>query len=101
MAPGRLRSIALFYTLQSKEQKRLLFFLKCYRSSIENIVRIGPNALSMKSATAFEEIHEHASPLVKSHDFYSAFSAIPGLYNNHNAVDQKMHLRKGQVMAHA
>lgn len=38
---------------------------------------------------------------MKSHDFYSAFSAIPGLYNTHNAVDKKMHSRKRRVMAHA
>lgn len=32
----------------------------------------------MKSTMALKDIHGHGLPLVKNHDFYSAFSAIPG-----------------------
>jgi cytochrome P450 len=65
------------------------------------VVRIGPNKLSFKSAAALKDIYGHGSTLVKPDDFYSAFSAIPGRYNTHNATNKVEHARKRRVLSHA
>ena len=65
------------------------------------IVRIGPSTLSFRSATALKDIYGHGSTLVKKDDFYAAFSAVPGIYNTHNATSKVEHARKRRVMSHA
>lgn len=98
---GKFRLIDIRLTLKSRRAEVACDVPLLIAPPSGNIILIGPDTLSMKSATALKDIYDHGSPLVKNQDFYSAFSAIPGLYNTHNVVNKKMHSRKRRVMAHA
>ncbi|KAF2690632.1 cytochrome P450 [Lentithecium fluviatile CBS 122367] len=64
------------------------------------IVRIGPNSLSINSATALKSVYGFRSNVRKA-DFYTAFPATKDTYNVHSSIDKMQHARKRRVMSHA
>lgn len=64
------------------------------------MVRIGPNSLSINSATALKTIYGFKSNVRKA-DFYSAFPANKNSYSVHSSIDKQMHARKRRVLSHA
>jgi cytochrome P450 len=63
-------------------------------------VRIAPNVVSVNTVTALHDIYGHGKKIRKS-DFYSAFPAIKGVWNTHNAIDKSVHGRKRRVLSQA
>jgi hypothetical protein len=63
-------------------------------------VRIGPNTLSINSATALKSIYGFKANVIKS-DFYDAFPATKGSVNTHSARVKEVHARKRRVLSHA
>jgi hypothetical protein len=64
------------------------------------IVRLGPNHLSINTATALKSIYGFRSN-VKKADFYEAFPANKQTTNVHSSIDKGMHARKRRVLSHA
>jgi hypothetical protein len=64
------------------------------------IVRIGPNSLSINTATALKSIYGFRSNVRKA-DFYTAFPASKATVNVHSSIDKLQHARKRRVMSHA
>ncbi|KAF2490822.1 cytochrome P450 [Lophium mytilinum] len=64
------------------------------------IVRIGPNTLSINTASALKTIYGFKSNVKKS-DFYDAFPVNKNAVNVHSTRDKKVHARKRRVLSHA
>lgn len=63
-------------------------------------VRLGPNLLSVNTATGLKTIYGHRSN-VKKADFYKAFPSTPKAVSVHSSIDKMQHARKRRVMSHA
>ncbi|KAJ4294588.1 hypothetical protein N0V90_008279 [Kalmusia sp. IMI 367209] len=63
-------------------------------------VRIGPNMLSINTASALKTIYGFRANVRKA-DFYTAFPANKKTYNVHSSIDKMQHARKRRVMSHA
>ncbi|KAL1797315.1 hypothetical protein ACET3X_003921 [Alternaria dauci] len=63
-------------------------------------VRLGPNLLSVNTATGLKTIYGFRSN-VKKASFYHAFPSTPKAVSVHSAVDKMQHARKRRVMSHA
>ena len=63
-------------------------------------MRIGPNTLSINTATALKSIYGFRANVRKA-DFYTAFPANKHTYNVHSSIDKLQHARKRRVMSHA
>lgn len=63
-------------------------------------VRIAPNFISVNTVTGLHDIYGHGKKIRKS-NFYSAFPAIKGVWNTHNAIDKGVHGRKRRVLSQA
>ncbi|PMD34344.1 cytochrome P450 [Hyaloscypha variabilis F] len=63
-------------------------------------VRVAPNFVSVNTVTGLHDIYGHGKKIRKS-DFYSAFPAIKGAWNTHNAIDKQLHGRKRRVLSQA
>lgn len=63
-------------------------------------MRIGPNSLSVNTATALKTIYGFRSNVIKG-DFYEAFPATPASVSVHSAIDKQQHARKRRVISHA
>jgi cytochrome P450 len=63
-------------------------------------VRVAPNFVSVNTVTGLHDIYGHGKKIRKS-DFYSAFPAIKGVWNTHNAIDKGIHGRKRRVLSQA
>lgn len=63
-------------------------------------VRLGPNLLSVNSASALKTIYGFKSNVRKS-DFYLAFPAKKGSESVHSTIDKQVHARKRRVLSHA
>ncbi|RPA99485.1 cytochrome P450 [Choiromyces venosus 120613-1] len=67
------------------------------------VIRFAPNLISFNSASSLKAIYGH-SPLSRSlqkSQFYSAFPAVKGVYNTHNAISKVEHGRKRRVLSAA
>ncbi|KAL6703023.1 hypothetical protein ACN47E_010299 [Coniothyrium glycines] len=63
-------------------------------------VRLGPNLLSVNTATGLKSIYGFRAN-VKKGDFYKAFPSTPRAVSVHSAIDKAQHARKRRVMSHA
>ncbi|RAR12621.1 cytochrome P450 [Stemphylium lycopersici] len=63
-------------------------------------VRLGPNLLSVNTATGLKTIYGFRSN-VKKASFYEAFPSTPKAISVHSAIDKMQHARKRRVMSHA
>ncbi|KAF1967614.1 cytochrome P450 [Bimuria novae-zelandiae CBS 107.79] len=63
-------------------------------------VRIGPNTLSINTATALKTIYGFRANVRKA-DFYTAFPANKKTVNVHSSIDKLQHARKRRVLSHA
>ncbi|KAJ8116848.1 hypothetical protein OPT61_g1828 [Boeremia exigua] len=63
-------------------------------------VRLGPNMLSVNTATGLKTIYGFRSN-VKKADFYKAFPSTPAAVSVHSAIDKMQHARKRRVMSSA
>jgi cytochrome P450 len=64
------------------------------------IVRFGPNSLSINSNTALKAIYGHKANVKKS-QFYSVFPPTKDTFNTHSSIDKASHARKRRVLSHA
>ena len=65
-----------------------------------NIVRYGPNSISINTNTALHDIYGFKANVRKA-NFYSAFPASKGTWSTHSAIDKKLHARKRRVLSQA
>ncbi|KAF1940971.1 cytochrome P450 [Clathrospora elynae] len=63
-------------------------------------VRLGPNLLSVNTATGLKTIYGFRSNVRKA-SFYEAFPSTPKAVSVHSAIDKTQHARKRRVMSHA
>ncbi|KAH4902845.1 hypothetical protein HBI80_129350 [Parastagonospora nodorum] len=63
-------------------------------------VRLGPNLLSVNTATGLKAIYGFRSNVRKA-SFYEAFPSTPKAVSVHSAIDKMQHARKRRVMSHA
>ncbi|KAI8934053.1 hypothetical protein NX059_008819 [Plenodomus lindquistii] len=63
-------------------------------------VRLGPNLLSVNTATGLKTIYGFRSN-VKKASFYEAFPSTPKAVSVHSSIDKVQHARKRRVMSHA
>jgi hypothetical protein len=63
-------------------------------------VRLGPNLLSVNTATGLKTIYGFRSNVRKA-SFYEAFPSTPSAVSVHSAIDKTQHARKRRVMSHA
>lgn len=63
-------------------------------------VRLGPNLLSVNTATGLKTIYGFRANVRKA-DFYTAFPSTPKAVSVHSAIDKAQHARKRRVMSHA
>ncbi|KAJ4365024.1 hypothetical protein N0V83_008640 [Neocucurbitaria cava] len=63
-------------------------------------VRLGPNLLSVNTATGLKSIYGFRSNVRKA-SFYEAFPSTPKAVSVHSAIDKMQHARKRRVMSHA
>jgi hypothetical protein len=63
-------------------------------------VRLGPNLLSVNTATGLKTIYGFRSNVRKA-SFYEAFPSTPQAVSVHSAIDKMQHARKRRVMSHA
>lgn len=67
------------------------------------VIRFAPNLISFNSASSLRTIYGH-TPLSRSlqkSQFYSAFPAVKGVHNTHNAISKAEHGRKRRVLSAA
>jgi len=64
------------------------------------VVRFGPNSLSINSNTALKAIYGHKVNVKKS-QFYSVFPPTKDTFNTHSSIDKSSHARKRRVLSHA
>ncbi|PUU77174.1 cytochrome P450 [Tuber borchii] len=67
------------------------------------VIRFAPNLISFNSASSLKTIYGH-TPLSRSlqkSQFYSAFPAVKGVHNTHNAISKAEHGRKRRVLSAA
>ncbi|KAL7276384.1 hypothetical protein RUND412_000621 [Rhizina undulata] len=67
------------------------------------VVRFAPNLLSINTSTALKTIYGHspASRALQKSSFYTAFPAVKGVHNTHNAINKIEHGRKRRVLSAA
>jgi cytochrome P450 len=65
-----------------------------------DIVRYGPNSISINTNTALHEIYGFKANVRKAH-FYSVFPAQKGAWSTHSAIDKGLHARKRRVLSQA
>jgi cytochrome P450 len=65
------------------------------------IVRVAPNMLSFNSATALKSIYGHSpnSRNIQKGKFYTAYPAVKGVHNTHNAISKMEHGFKRRVLS--
>jgi cytochrome P450 len=63
-------------------------------------VRLGPNLLSVNTATGLKSIYGFRSNVRKA-SFYEAFPSTPKAVSVHSAIDKMQHARKRRVLSHA
>ncbi|KAF2027825.1 cytochrome P450 [Setomelanomma holmii] len=63
-------------------------------------VRLGPNLLSVNTASGLKTIYGFRSNVRKA-SFYEAFPSTPKAVSVHSAIDKMQHARKRRVMSHA
>jgi hypothetical protein len=63
-------------------------------------VRLGPNLLSINTATGLKSIYGFRSNVRKA-SFYEAFPSTPKAVSVHSAIEKTQHARKRRVMSHA
>jgi cytochrome P450 len=63
-------------------------------------VRLGPNLLSVNTATGLKTIYGFRSNVRKA-SFYEAFPSTKAAVSVHSAIDKMQHARKRRVMSHA
>ncbi|KAF2737258.1 cytochrome P450 [Polyplosphaeria fusca] len=78
---------------------RHLEYQRCH-TIYGSYVRIGPNSLSINTATALKTIYGFRAN-VKKADFYTAFPANKNTVSVHSSIDKLQHARKRRVMSHA
>lgn len=63
-------------------------------------MRLGPNLLSINTATGLKTIYGFRANVRKG-DFYKAFPSTPKAVSVHSSIDKMQHARKRRVMSHA
>ena len=65
-----------------------------------DIVRYGPNSISINTNTALQTIYSFKANVRKA-NFYSVFPATKGSWSTHSAIDKNLHARKRRVLSQA
>ena len=65
-----------------------------------DVVRLGPNSVSINTATALKDIYGFKANVKKS-NFYSVFPATKAAFSTHTAIDKAVHARKRRVLSQA
>jgi cytochrome P450 len=65
-----------------------------------DVVRFGPNSISINTHTALRDIYGFKANVKKS-DFYSVFPATKAAFSTHTAIDKAVHARKRRVLSQA
>ena len=65
-----------------------------------DVVRFGPNSVSINTNTALRDIYGFKANVKKS-SFYSVFPATKGAFSTHTAIDKAVHARKRRVLSQA
>lgn len=65
-----------------------------------DVVRFGPNSVSINTHTALRDIYGFKANVKKS-DFYSVFPATKAAFSTHTAIDKAVHARKRRVLSQA
>ncbi|KAF2796452.1 cytochrome P450 [Melanomma pulvis-pyrius CBS 109.77] len=99
--PGpRLAAITdIYLAVYAYRGSRHLEYHRCH-TVYGPIVRLGPNHLSINSATALKSIYGFRANVQKA-DFYEAFPANKSTVNVHSSIDKQQHARKRRVLSHA
>ena len=65
------------------------------------MVRVAPNMLSFNSASALKSIYGHSnvSRHIQKGQFYTAYPAVKGVHNTHNAISKLEHGFKRRVLS--
>lgn len=65
------------------------------------VVRVAPNMLSFNSATALKLIYGHSANArnIQKGQFYTAYPAVKGVHNTHNAISKMEHGFKRRVLS--
>lgn len=65
------------------------------------VVRVAPNMLSFNSASALKSIYGHSnvSRHIQKGQFYTAYPAVKGVHNTHNAISKLEHGFKRRVLS--
>jgi cytochrome P450 len=78
---------------------RHLDFYRLHRE-YGDIVRYGPNSISINTNTALHRIYGFKANVQKA-NFYSVFPASKGAWSTHSAIDKGLHARKRRVLSQA
>ena len=65
-----------------------------------DIVRYGPNSVSINNNTALQDIYGAKANVQKS-KYYTAFPAAKGAFSTHSVIDRSVHARKKRVLSQA
>ncbi|KAI9871341.1 MAG: hypothetical protein M1830_003014 [Pleopsidium flavum] len=65
-----------------------------------DVVRFGPNSVSINTSTALRDIYGFKANVKKS-NFYTVFPATKGAFSTHTAIDKSVHARKRRVLSQA
>lgn len=65
-----------------------------------DVVRFGPNSVSINTHTALRDIYGFKANVKKS-DFYSVFPINKAAFSTHTAIDKAVHARKRRVLSQA
>lgn len=65
-----------------------------------DVVRFGPNSVSINTNTALRDIYGFKANVKKS-NFYSVFPATKAAFSTHTAIDKSVHARKRRVLSQA
>jgi cytochrome P450 len=66
-----------------------------------NIIRFGPNEISINTATALQDIYGSRKANVQKSDWYHAIQLAGGGANTFSATDRNQHAQKRRLLSHA
>jgi len=78
---------------------RQVEFYRCHQK-YGDIVRFGPNSISINTNTALKSIYGFKANVRKA-DFYRVFPPTKTAFSTHTSIDKNEHARKRRVLSHA
>ena len=94
---GRLTDLYSVYHAWTGQRHLNLYHL---HQKYGDIVRYGPNSVSINTNTALQTIYSFKANVRKA-NFYSVFPATKGSWSTHSAIDKNLHARKRRVLSQA